>query len=300
VLWAGIAPALIIAPDPVRFRRFVHMTITFVGILALDRFIGFLQRGVNPFAIENYLAMGRAAGLATMMALVLLSISRTWPARITLAIALALYSLVMWIGGGRGPLLAALAGLLVMSLGSVRLGSGVLRLPFAKAFIALGLVSAIVAIWVGPESRLLRRFDVLISQESGGRSAGQRMFYYAQSLNVAAEAPIVGQGLGGWPIAMGYTDARRYPHNIFLESLTEGGVVGLLLLCTLLGVGLTRLLSANVFDDPPRLIVFLCFVNTFMNSQFSGDLSDNRSLFATIGFMAIASKPWSWHAVRSK
>jgi O-antigen ligase len=99
---------------------------------------------------------------------------------------------------------------------------------------------------------------------------------------------------------MGYTDARRYPHNIFLESLTEGGAVGLLLLCMLLGVGMTRLFSANVFDEPQRLIVFLCFVNTFTNAQFSGDLSDNRSLFATIGFMAIASKPWSWHAVRSK
>jgi hypothetical protein len=51
------------------------------------------------------------------------------------------------------------------------------------------------------------------------------------------------------------------------------------------------LLSRNVFDETPRLIVFVLFVNTLFNAMVSGDLSDNRLLFATIGFMAVAYVP---------
>jgi len=89
---------------------------------------------------------------------------------------------------------------------------------------------------------------------------------------------------------MGFGDVLSYPHNIFLEILAEGGVIGLLLFLLAVSIGLWHLFSnraVSVFSDPVRLTVLLMFVNTFMNAQFSGDLSANRLLWCTIGLMAV-------------
>jgi O-antigen ligase len=206
-----------------------------------------------------------------------------------LALLLLLYSFVLLTAGGRGPVLAVVAGVLVLVLGSFRLKTGTLRVRLAASIAALAVVSVIMAVWAGPESRTFHRFTILATQQAGGVSAGQRLHYWKGAMDITARAPLVGQGVGGWPMAMGYSDNRRYPHNIVLETLTEGGLIGLALLGTAILFGLRALCSRNVFDETPRLIVFLLFVNTMFNALVSGDLSDNRLLFATIGLMSIAS-----------
>jgi O-antigen ligase len=291
VLWAGMAPALIIAPDLMRFRRFVYAMIGFATLLSLDGTFGNLESGANYIASENYLGVGRAVGFATMMVLVLLSISRGFLTRLQLALLLALYGYVLLTGGGRGPLLAVVAGVLMLVAGSFHLKWGTVRVRLAASLAALAIVSFIMAVWAGPESRTFHRFTVLASQESGGTSAGQRLHYWKAAPGIIAKSPVVGQGVGGWPIAMGYSDNRRYPHNILIETTIEGGLIGLILLGTAILFGLRALLSRNVFDETPRLIVFVLFVNTLFNAMVSGDLSDNRLLFATIGFMAVAYVP---------
>jgi O-antigen ligase len=293
VLWAGMAPAFIIAPDLVRFRRFVYAMVAFTTVLCLDGIFGNLESGANYIASENYLGVGRAVGFASMMVLVLLSNSRGVLTRLQLALLLLLYSYVLLTAGGRGPLLAVVAGVLMLMAGSFHLKWGTVRVRLAASLAALATVSFIMAVWAGPESRTFHRFTVLATQESGGTSAGQRLHYWKAAPGIIAKSPLVGQGVGGWPIAMGYSDNRRYPHNILIETTIEGGLIGLVLLGTAILFGLRALLSRNVFDETPRLIVFLIFVNTLFNAMVSGDLSDNRLLFATIGFMAVAYVPAS-------
>ena len=291
VLWAAIAPALIIAPDLRRFRRFVYAMIGFATVLSLDGIFGNLESGANYIASENYLGVGRAIGFAAMMVLVLLSTSRGVLARLQFALLLLLYCYVLLTAGGRGPLLAVVAGVLMLVAGSFHLKWGTVRIRLAASIAALAVVGFIMGIWAGPESRAFHRFTVLATQEWGGTSAGQRLHYWKAAGGIIAKAPFIGQGVGGWPIAMGYSDNRRYPHNIVIETTIESGLIGLALLGAAILFGLRALCSRNVFDETPRLIVFLVFVNTLFNAMVSGDLSDNRLLFATIGLMAIASAP---------
>src|SRR4051794_38949117 len=160
--------------------------------------------------------------------------------------------------------------------GSFHLKWGTVRIRLAASIAALAVVGFIMGIWAGPESRAFHRFTVLATQESGGTSAGHRLHYWKAAGGIIAKAPFIGQGVGGWPIAMGYSDNRRYPHNIVIETTIEGGLIGLVLLGVAILLGLRALCSRNVFDETPRLIVFLVFVNTLFNAMVSGDLSDNR------------------------
>jgi O-antigen ligase len=254
----------------------------------LDGTIGNLQTGANYIASENYLGVGRAVGFSSMMILVLMSVSPSLWVRLQLALLLVLYSFVLLTAGGRGPVLAVLAGVLVLVLGSFRMKGGTVRVQLVASIATLVVVCAMMAIWAGPESRTFHRFTVLASQEAGGTSAGERLHNWESALDIISRAPVVGQGIGGWPIAMRRIDVRGYPHNIIIETLTEGGVIGFLLLGTAMLFGLRSLCSRNVYDDNRGLLVYLLFVNTLINAQVSGDLSDNRLLFATIGLMVIS------------
>lgn len=291
VLWAGIAPAFIIGPDPARFRRFISATLVFVSVMSIDGFISYIQGGGAVFSTENYLNLGRTVGFGTMIALVLFSVARSWWGRASLALLLSLFLFVLWIGGGRGPFLAAFVGVLVLVLGSFRWKGARLRVQMASSIAVLCVLGAIVGIWLGPESRTLHRLTILATQEAGGGSAGRRLEYYELTIEAVAKAPILGHGIGGWPIATGFGDVQRYPHNLFLETLTEGGAVGLALLFVAVTIALRILPVHRAFEETPRLIVFLLFVNVFASTQFSWDLSENRLLFTTLGLMAITTAP---------
>ena len=94
-----------------------------------------------------------------------------------------------------------------------------------------------------------------------------------------------------WPLVIGATDVRLYPHNLILEILVELGLVGLLLFGGLSLWALRGLGSAySVRHDVLRLVVLMLFVTGFLNSMSSGDLSDNRFVF---GVLAVMSFPRS-------
>ncbi|MDA1192877.1 MAG: hypothetical protein O3A46_14480, partial [Candidatus Poribacteria bacterium] len=76
-----------------------------------------------------------------------------------------------------------------------------------------------------------------------------------------------------------------------LEILVETGLIGLVLFLLLLLYG-RRCLGgfAQIRNDPRRILIALFLVNTFINAMISGDLLDNRMMFAMIGLMLIGSK----------
>lgn len=287
VLWAGVGPAIIIAPDPRRFVRFTYATMLLAGLLAADGLANYLQFGVVYSASESYLGLGGIAGFGTAMALVQLSGSGGYLGRLCISLLLLLYVFVLWTAGGRGPVLSTLACVLVLAMSSIRLTRGIVQARLAGAILMLLIAGASVLFWVGPESHTLTRFIILLTQESGGRSAGIRLHYYESTIGIISSAPLLGHGIGSWPIEMGLTDAQAYPHNIFLETFAEGGIVGVLLLVIAIAIGFRHLLIGGIVDQPMKLTVLLLFVNTFIFAQTTGDLPANRLLFTTMGLMAI-------------
>ena len=86
---------------------------------------------------------------------------------------------------------------------------------------------------------------------------------------------------------MGIGDKREYPHDIFLETVSESGFIGLLLLLGCFWVALHTFGFNELSQDRAKLLVLMLLANTFFNALVSGDLNDNRLLFASIGLMAI-------------
>lgn len=92
--------------------------------------------------------------------------------------------------------------------------------------------------------------------------------------------PILGVGYGGYPI-YGYKD---YPHNFFLEILCETGIVGLLLLLSILLsfclLNRNRMYLKYLTKD--NFYLSILFILFFFRAQISGDLTTSVSFIAVL------------------
>jgi O-antigen ligase len=104
-----------------------------------------------------------------------------------------------------------------------------------------------------------------------GEATSQRLYGIRYSLEVATDAPVLGHGLG-------YTRIWDYfqgPHNMFLLFLVEGGVIGLALYLSLLGIlwrtssGIGRVLAVQLLFssffshnhlEQPAILLIVAFI----------------------------------------
>jgi O-antigen ligase/tetratricopeptide (TPR) repeat protein len=158
------------------------------------------------------------------------------PRKLWLGGALALMIAAVALSLARGGFLSLLgAGIVFLLLRPVRslqykwLGPGIVGLVLALAMV----------VWIGFD-RVESRIETIWTGEALGQS---RMPLWADAWPLVTEFPLWGTGYGTFryaePLHRERVSARLYhehAHNEFLEAMTEGGIVRLLL--TLLGIGL--------------------------------------------------------------
>jgi tetratricopeptide (TPR) repeat protein len=189
------------------------------------------------FAILLFLAVGmllrpsrraQARGGSSRAAM---SLPGTGPAaRILFGGAAAVLGVALVLTASRGGVAAALAG--VVALGALALAGRSQHRVLAGVAVGLGVVAGYLA-WVGAD-RLLERLAVLAREPF----ADLRWEIWRATLRVAAEAPVLGVGLGAFEDAIiayrprGISDSLLldYAHNDYLQLLAEGGVVAVLIL----------------------------------------------------------------------
>jgi O-antigen ligase len=295
-LWALVAPAVVIAADRGRERRFIVFLFAFsllIGINAGLMSADTAGRQTLNVLGGDYLGVGRAVGAGTAIALAVLLAPRI--GAVVRVVALGLFLASLWLlilGGGRGPFMAAVVASLIPLILGVRLGPP--GFVIVKRYMpwALALVIVVAAVTVvlgqGPNPpQTLGRLQVLSTESMGGSSAATRFSWYGTSIRLWEQRPVFGYGVGSWPVLMGFRDARNYPHDIFLEILVENGGLGLLLFVGMLVAGLASLAPwRTISSDPWRVLLLMLFVNALINSMISGDLPDNRFLFAATGMLA--------------
>jgi O-antigen ligase len=71
--------------------------------------------------------------------------------------------------------------------------------------------------------------------------------------------------------------------------LVEFGLIGLGLFAVLVLVAARRVDLRRLRDDPALMCAVMLCVNTFVNAMSSGDISDNRNLFAMLGLLTMRS-----------
>ena len=106
------------------------------------------------------------------------------------------------------------------------------------------------------------------------------------------EKPIYGHGLGGYYIeGYSYPGEGTYAHNLFLELLSETGVVGtLLILAPLLLWRKIRRSISFLTRAQNGSAVFPLLLFLFLQAMISFDLPANIGLFSMIGAIAVSTK----------
>jgi O-antigen ligase len=180
----------------------------------------------------------------------------------------------------RGPLLSLLM-VLLLSLAVVRWTSA----QVSKKMICFGVLTALsvgagVLLLIQHLPSVARTFSLKESElaafslsENPGGTAGMRLAYYKAALEGFEERPFLGWGTGAWPIYYWHEDKRSYPHNIFLETAFEQGLVGLISLLALIGAVFRRLFRFLGTGDGRFAFLFPVVLFSLAVTCFSGDIT---------------------------
>ncbi|RNB87370.1 O-antigen ligase domain-containing protein [Brevibacillus fluminis] len=286
-LLVAVAPMFLFRTDGELRRLFNVLTI--LGLLmGIDSIITLftngrleinpnLSTGITAFG-SNTIALGRSAGLAFIWIAVL-----ALEKRLKLLPSLGLLGILVVVllgSGSRGPLLTAVASLILLGL-LFYWKKQAYGWRFTGVLVILILVGA-YSVTIAPETAS-QRIEAFL-QGNFTHSEQMRMLAYARSWDMIVQTPL-GIGWGGFVehINLWFGATKQYPHNIFLETLLEGGwLVGLCLIIIPL-LALFRIYRRATSMEARVLFALLFFFLT--NAMVSGDINDNKEFFA---FMALS------------
>jgi O-antigen ligase len=298
--WGLIVGALIIGPDPDRVRRLFTLLLlfaTWVGIESLliyreDPTLLHLPRGADEYrAFNNYQEIGRMAGLGALVAFTAWLFGRRWSGGNLLLLALcAMLTFVLMLGGGKGPVLATAACILLALLVGLHVTKRKIlykRNQLSIIWLVIGLVAGLAIYTATPDHTLrsLQRLSNMIDDGEFQGTAALRFHRYQDALRLWPEAPVLGHGAGSWPVVWGGFDRMSTPHNMILEILVETGIVGLVLMMALLVVAMRPVSIDRLRNDPLALCAFMLFVWLFIKAQTGPDVAQNRLMFMMLGVL---------------
>lgn len=303
--WSFIGPFLLVdySNPKLSLKRFFG-TILFIGItmsiVAISSYVTDGATSTVALGTNNYLHLGRVAGLSALILLTCLlfrenlsRIRRYWVLLVSVVTLIALF-----ISGGRMPVISfGVALLLVLARGinfkEVKTKKEIVikKKTLAMSYIGIWTLPFIVNLIA--ESNFFNRF-LAFFQENGGRSAGQRVYSFDIALDMIRDSNLMGYGIGSFLNFSGGLEARSYPHNIFLEVLAELGIVGFILLISILVMALYRYFKYYNISSYYSVVILVTAFFFFLNALVSGDINDNRFLFFALALM-LMSKVFSNH-----
>ena len=183
----------------------------------------------------------------------------------------AVILLLVFTTGSKANWLALIIGTFVLAL--IFMSDRKKRQNFIKYLVLILIVTIIVFIFFRHQimSYLYSRFYFSLID-----SPGYRVNMYKYAIKHIPERLWFGHGLGSWAIKYTHLDATSYPHNIFLESMFECGIINTFCLVAFIVVTIKK----GFRIEEGKRILFVLFISNFVYSIFSGSLSEgNRGLY---------------------
>lgn len=240
---------------------------------------------------DNYLGAARLSGLGATLLIINYFYGEN---KLLSLISLFINVFALMATGARMPLIAFFVIFLLMTFSSVRYKKGTIfyskntKYVFLLAFLIFSVGSFILE--SGGFKTTISRLEVLFTEQNGGSSANARIERYYTAMEMFNHNVVLGDGIGSFPLSFSSIDKRDYPHNIFLELLSELGLIGFLLFLALLLTSIYRItINYGGTESKNMNIQFTVLVGilfTLLNALVSGDINDNRMLFT---FLAVAS-----------
>lgn len=183
---------------------------------------------------------------------------------------------VVALSGSRGGMVATGIGLIAVLLLSARPGK---MLWFA----VWGLGACTAVVLVLPAATLDFLATRYIDQLAEQLYLARRDIVFEQALALWRDSPLLGHGLGSFS----RVSAWEYPHNLFLELLSEFGILGAAAILVPLLVLIATALGRWRYLDPRSVAVLALFG---VASQVSGDLYDSRAVILLPVMMATGAR----------
>lgn len=297
---SAFAPLLLLQEEDAR-RTFVY-TVAIVGVvMALGAAVEMARLGI-PSRLggfnTNPILLARAGGFAALVLCLLY-----WRGRIEWwlflpAAAVALLGVVA--SGSRGPLAAFLVTLVAavpLCLAAAQAKTriwGTALLSFAGVLAGILYLSS-ERIYSG--RRLLR-----LLKEDWGNAELARLTAWQETADLVSRFP-AGVGWGRfteWVQVYSGPNLMMHPHDIFLELAAEAGWLAAAVFSLLLGTTGVAVLRRAAAKAPAAgggkagddLLVFLAGSYWLVCALFSGDVNDNRPLWAMLGMALAAQGAW--------
>jgi len=281
---------------------FVVMSIAVSGVMIYEGiqsllrgdFLGYFARltilGANPIGIARVLAIA----IAILSVVAFFEKSKIKLFYLLTLIFFLLGSLLAT--NTRGPVLSLMAGLIIFILFFASIKPSKI-IPYGVLIVSF----LIVLLLILPE-QFVNRYYLLFGKEYGvyaqigtePDTRATRLEMWIQALHYwlsDIKSFFIGRGTGSFALLSTHHDFRWYPHNIFLETVAEYGVIGLLVLLVHLSqmIIIAKLCWSRVKYDEKQKVVFLAILIpifvTFIAVQISGDLPTNRLLWLQFGIL---------------
>ena len=292
-LLACAAPLLILRDR--MDARLLLRTLTVIGLLMAADALFSLWRDTGTWKEEsrltamgsNTIALGRAAGIALIGILVSHG-RRRWLTLAGKALAILVLVPVIFASGSRGPLIAIIVTMaLFFLLFNARTLKQWLVMLLTVGIIALALVVGSMVAPQGSRERIEQSANADPTEDTRENASFAARYQAVKlSLKRIARTPL-GLGWGGFA-GISQELGVTYPHNLIVETFVEGGwVCGVLLCGTLVLLFRKAVKLARRSGSVTDRWVFLLAVFMFINSLMSGDINDNRLLFALLALASI-------------
>lgn len=290
--WAFIAPFILIR-NKASLDKFLNACIfasTAVSLYVLYQY--FTANNVASWSrigVEggNVLGLARLAGLG-VISIVVLFVYRNVNLRYKLMsfAGIGIISFTLLLTGSRMPLLSMIITLILLFPLSFKFKKQ--AITYNKGIFSIVIMLIITCILLIPFKEkiepMVYRLHVLISEDGGGASVSGRTDRYETAFDMWKESMFFGKGVGSFPLYYSGLDEREYAHNIFLEVLSELGLVGFLPLVLLLVLAVWKILHYRKYDkfNLSQLCVLLLTFFMFLNINVTGDINDNRVFFTLL------------------
>jgi O-antigen ligase len=296
------APVLALGPflafrlmDRATFSRFVKYVLALSKVLAVvflyelvtsfGSQFRFALMTFGPEQIDNPILIGITFTIPLLILYVQMIEGRQKPTPVNV-VWIIVFALLSLRAGSRGALVALVV--------TIFLYHSLKRLK-AKHLLALLLFGFLVYVLFAllPEATrtfYLKVFQVNTLTPDPTNSGTQRLFLWQLAWSKFVESPVFGKGFGqfsSWATMYGFS-GDTFAHNIFLESAAELGIIGLGLVIYIVFATLARAYrlypKLHSGDDTSMLgLCFALFAFALIEAQFSGHLTNQAYLYATLG-----------------
>lgn len=300
-MWCLVAGSMIIAQSRDRTLRFIKLMISFSFMIALIGIIIYLRYGSFKFAGwmdqgRVYNSWGRAvANGAVILTVIFFRASLFSWRKLFTGSLLGLCVLFILISSSRSALLSVVTPcifymiIMLPPVGrkGIRMVRGAVLMPGVLICLSV-VVIALVGSGYHIDTVARIRQVVVQSNDPDMVTGANRWAYYSAAVNLILNSPIVGHGVRSFARLYKHNEVPgTQPHNIFLEILSDTGVIGLLLFLYFIYVAIRHLRISRLRTDPMLLTVAMLFVSRFTAVQFGEDISGQQEIFVFIGLLAL-------------